>query len=200
MGSPGGLRDHDYLHGRAFLNAWLGEQGSKHRGGWRLPLVWNSQSEAEWGTPPPFAQAVKRFAGHYGMKTRSINGSHVHDFARLANFAWQQLYQRLGIVPQAVVDGFTQINATAPIHAPVLPLWLPSNRTDSREFLAEMVGTFPDTMPILFQPWPNFNPGPDQVDPAGWDKALRGREGRWLGEPPGAIPATWPRWSTTPQP
>ncbi|MBP9074778.1 MAG: hypothetical protein KBG20_20890, partial [Caldilineaceae bacterium] len=74
VGGLGGLKDHDYVHGRVFLNAWLEEIGSKHRGGWRLPKVWNSQSESEWGTLPRFGQAVNEFAHHYGMKVRSING------------------------------------------------------------------------------------------------------------------------------
>lgn len=189
VGGLGGLRDSDYLHGRVYLNAWLGEQGSRHRGGWRLPRVWNSQSESEWGTHPRFAQAVNRFARHYGMKIRSINGGHVHDFSRLALFAWQLLYQKLRVDPQAVVvDGFAQINAAAPIHAAVLPLWLPFNCTDSREFLAEMAPTFPKEAPVLFQPWPSFSPGPDTVQPKDWDKALRGREGRWLGANPRRYP------------
>jgi len=189
VGGPGGLRDSDYLHGRVYLNAWLGEQGSKHRGGWRLPLVWNSQSESEWGTHPRFASAVNRFARHYGMKIRSINGGHVHDFSRLALFGWQKLYEHLRVDPVAVlVDSFAQINASAPLHAPVLPLWMPGNRTDSREFLAEMAPTFPVHLPILFQPWPSLSPGPDIVKTEEWDKALRGREGRWLGADPRHYP------------
>ena len=189
VGGLGGLKDHDYLHGRVFLNAWLEEVGSQHRGGWRLPKVWNSQSESEWGTLPRFGEAVHEFAHHYGMKIRSINGSHVHDFSRLAFFAWQHLYRRLGMEPQAVmVDGFAQINATAPTRSALLPLWLPFNCTDSREFLAEMVALFPRHLPILFQPWPSFSPGPDIAQRKDWDKALVGRQGQWLGADPHHYP------------
>ncbi len=193
VGGLGGLKDHDYLHGRVFLNAWLEEMGSKHRGGWRLPKVWNSQSESEWGTLPRFGQAVNEFAHHYGMKVRSINGAHVHDFSRLAFFAWQHLYRRLGIEPQAVmVDGFAQINATAPTRSALLPLWLPFNCTDSREFLAEMVTLFPappaHPLPTLAQLQPRPGHCPAQglgQGPGGSPRPMAGRRPPPLPRGPG---------------
>jgi hypothetical protein len=185
VGGLGGLTDVEFTRGSERLDAWLQAQGSRQRGGWQLPMHWSRQPESEWGSLPPFVDAVRAFGDRHDIPVRVVTQDQVEGFSRLAFHAWQWLYYLLGMRPLAVlVDGFIQMNASAPRKSAVLPLWLPFNCADSRDFLAQMIPEFPDDTPVLFQPWPSFSPGPDTVTTQEWHQALHGLRGRWLGVNP----------------
>ncbi len=189
VGGLGGLTDQEFTRGSPRLDEWLRAQGSRHRGGWSLPMHWRRQPESEWGTLPDFVRSVESFSRQNHVPLRVVTGGSVEEFSRLAFRSWQWLYYLLRIRPQAIlVDSFVQINASAPRKSAVLPLWLPFNCTDSRDFLGEMVAEFPAQTPVLFQPWPSFIPGPDMAWPADWHRALHGLRGRWLGVDPHRYP------------
>lgn len=189
VGGLGGISDETYIRGSPILDNWLQQQGSRHRGGWTLPLKWRQEPESEWGTQPEFIHALEQYAEEEDIPVRTLTRNRVEAFSQLAFNAWQWLYYLLEIRPMAIlVDSFLQINATAPRKSALLPLWLPFNCTDSRDFLRSMVAEFPENLPVLFQPWPSFSPGPDIARPQDWHQALHGLRGRWLGVDPHHYP------------
>lgn len=184
VGGLGGLRHQDYESGRVRLKAWLESLGSQHESGWRLPLPIHPAPESEWGVLPAFVDSIHAYGNESGVRVRAITLEQIQDLSTLAFFAWQWLYEITELQPTGILlSGYTQIDPSAPLACPLLPLWLPTGGTDSRDFLLAMRPDLPDVLPLLFQPWSTTPPALDTPDSAAWNQTLRGHIGRWLGIP-----------------
>lgn len=153
VGGLGGVSDQEFLEGRPEIEVLRGASG-----GWALPdLSPTLQIESEWGTIPPLKEAVEAFAQRHGYHFLVLQADHPECYARLALAAYRWLNKKEGRKPAAtLIEMFTQINPTAPLLSPLLPLWLPFNCTDSLRFLRELRHLIPTDHPVLFTPAPNF--------------------------------------------
>ena len=190
VGGLGGIPDEDWIKGSPQVNKFLAERGRADKGGWSIPSPWLPGPESEWGSQPPFRQAVEDFAAAHGYRFRVLRGAHPEDFSRLAFYASYQAALNSGRGPAGVlVDCFTQTSPTAALQAGLLPLWLPFNCSDSLAFLRKMAPNFPRGKPVLLAPLPSFSPAWDTVSPNDWRAAFPPEaDVAWIGVNPAALP------------
>jgi hypothetical protein len=191
VGGLGGVADTDFVRDAgptAHFLATHGAPAGQHD--WALPSPWLEQPESEWGSLPPFRQAVEDFAEQNGYRFRVVRGAHPEDFAQLAFYAAYQAALNAGREPAGVlVDCFTQTSPTAALQAGLLPLWLPFNCTDSLDFLTRMAPDFPVNKPVLLAPAPGFSPAWDAVSAHQWQAACGPDHSTvWMGVDPAAHP------------
>jgi hypothetical protein len=194
VGGLGGVADADFVRDAEQTAHYLAQHGApagQHN--WALPYPWLVEPESEWGSLPPFRQAVEDFARQNGYHFRAVRGEHPEDFSQLAFYAAYQAALNAGREPAGVlVDCFTQTSPTAALKAGLLPLWLPFNCSDSLGFLARMAPNFPAKKPVLLAPAPGFSPAWDAVSAAHWQAAANADGGSrptvWLGVDPTAHP------------
>jgi hypothetical protein len=191
VGGLGGFSEQTYLNGSETLDAWLADQKSDHRGGWQLPgydLV--ETPESEWGSLPPFREAVNDFADDAGYQFKAIHGEHPEDFSALAYTAylWEsRLHER---TPNGVlVECFSQINPTAALRADLLPLWMPFNTEDSLAYFTRMTPYLPKNLPVALSLLANFTKTPDLPPARAW-KEVGEKIGpvHWIGVHPERYP------------
>ncbi len=190
VGGLGGIPDDEWIKGSAHVKAFLAERGRSDQGDWSIASPWLPAPESEWGSLPPFRQAVEDFAAANGYRFRVLRGSHPEDFSRLAFYAAYQAALSSGREPAGVlIDCFTQTSPTAALRAGLLPLWLPYNCSDSLAFLRQMAPQFPRGKPVLLAPAPSFSPAWDTVSARDWQAACPpDSEVTWIGVNPAALP------------
>jgi len=181
VGGLGGVRDLEFIAGRAEIEAMQQAERSPFVGGWRLDEPLEVGPESEWGTLPPFRQAVEAFAAASGYRFLALEGDSPEWFSGLAFSAHRWLSEKEGRPPQGVlIDCFTQTDPAACRQSRLWPLWLPFNCTDSLAFLQRWRHVFPP-VPLLFAPVPNFAPAFDTVPLVEWLAALEGLQVQVLG-------------------
>lgn len=158
---------------------------------WRLPdTPLERGPESEWGTEPGLGEALEAFCQREGYRFVRIRLSQPHDFSRLAFRVVARLLEKEGRAPAgALVEMFTQFDATAVLRSGLLPLWLVFNTQDSLDFLRRMTPQFPPGRPIFFSPLSTFSITPDLVPWSGWEAALRGLSWTNIGTRPSHYPA-----------
>jgi len=185
VGGLGGVADEEFLSGRPEIEAVQRAERSPWVGGWRLDLPLEVQPESEWGTLPELRGACEAFARQSGYDFLPLTADHPEGFSLLAFHAHQALLRKAGLQPQGVlVDCFTQVNPVAPRLSSLLPLWLPFNCTDSLDLMRRSVGEWPQDLPVLFAPLPNFAPAFDTVRLDVWLQVLGGLDVHLLGIDP----------------
>jgi len=194
VGGLGGFSDEEFLRGSPVLDEWLAQEKSDHRGGWRLPQYEDQLEEtreSEWGSIPPFREAVKAFVDNRDdWEFRALHGYHPEDFSALAYTAylWEsRLHNRE--VNGLLVECFSQINPTAALRADLLPLWMPFNTQDSLEFFARMTPLIPKSLPVVLSLLANFTKPPDLPLAQAWERiASRIGPVHWIGIQPDLYP------------
>ncbi len=158
---------------------------------WRLPdAPLERGPESEWGTEPELGEALEAFCRREGYRFVRIRLPQPHDFSRLAFRAVARLLEKEGRAPAgALVEMFTQFDATAVLRSGLLPLWLVFNTQDSRDFLRRMVPQFPKDKPVFFSPLSTFSITPDLVAWPDWESALSGLSWTNIGTRPSHYPA-----------
>jgi hypothetical protein len=158
---------------------------------WRLPdHPLERGPESEWGTEPGLGEALEDFCGREGYRFVRIHLPEPHDFSRLAFRATAHLLEKEGRAPAgALIEIFSQFDATAVLRAGLLPLWLVFNTRDSLEFMRRMLPQFPAGKPIFFSPLSTFSLTPDLVPWADWEAALQGLPWTNVGVRPSHYPA-----------
>jgi len=185
VGGLGGVTDEEFLSGRPEIEAVQRTERSPWVGGWRLDLPLEVQPESEWGTLPELRGACEAFARQSGYDFLPLTADHPEGFSLLAFHAHQALLRKAGLRPQGVlVDCFTQVNPVATRLSSLLPLWLPFNCTDSLDLMRRSVGEWPQDLPVLFAPLPNFAPAFDTVRLDVWLQVLGGLDVHLLGIDP----------------
>jgi hypothetical protein len=130
--------------------------------------------ESEWGCEPGLAEAVESFCQQEGYRFIRISYSDPNDYSRLTFKMYEQMMKKGGQEPTgAVVEMFTQFDATTVLKGGLIPLWLIFNTQDSLEFLSEMTSQFPKRKPVFFSPLATFSITPDLVPQASWKKAFK---------------------------
>ena len=190
VGGLGGIPDEDWIKGSPQVKTFLAKRGRPDKGDWSIASPWLPGPESEWGSLPPFRQAVEDFAAANGYRFRVLRGAHPEDFSCLAFYASYQAALNSGRGPAGVlVDCFTQISPTAALQAGLLPVWLPFNCSDSLAFLREMAHNFPRGKPVLLAPLPSFAPAWDTVSANDWRAACPpDADVTWIGVNPAALP------------
>ncbi len=182
VGGLGGVTDEEFLSGRAEIETMQHAERSAWIGGWRLDLPLEVQPESEWGTLPELRRACEEFARQNGYGFLPLTVAHPEAFSLLAFHAYGALLRKAGLQPQGVfVDCFTQVNPVAARLSSLLPLWLPFNCTDSLDLMRRSLSEFPQDLPVLFAPLPNFAPAFDTVGLDTWLQALAGFDVHVLG-------------------
>jgi len=158
---------------------------------WRLPdYPLERGPESEWGAEPGLGEALEAFCQREGYRFVRIRLSQPHDFSRLAFRAVGRLLEKEGRAPAgALVEVFTQFDATAVLRSGLLPLWLVFNTQDSLDFLRRMTPQFPKDKPVFFSPLSTFSITPDLVPWSEWESALSGLSWTNIGARPSHYPA-----------
>jgi hypothetical protein len=190
VGGLGGLADTEWIKDSPQVGQFLARQGRPTQKGWSLSYPWLSGPESEWGSLPPFRQAVEEFAAENGYRFRVLRGGHPEDFSRVAFYAGYQAALNADREPNGVLaDCFTLVSPTAALRAGLLPLWLPFNCSDSLEFLRGMSPNFPRGKPVLLAPVPSYSPSWDVASAEQWQAACgAGADVSWIGVDPAAYP------------
>jgi hypothetical protein len=135
-------------------------------------------------------EALEAFCQREGYRFVRIRLSQPHDFSRLAFRAVERLLEKEGRAPAgALVEMFTQFDATAVLRSGLLPLWLVFNTQDSLDFLRRMTPQFPKDKPVFFSPLTTFSITPDLVPWSEWESALSGLSWTNIGTRPSHYPA-----------
>jgi hypothetical protein len=176
VGGWGDISPEEFLEGSQRIRTYARHAGLKHTD-WHLdgyPL--EHGPESEWGTEPDLGEALEQFCQHAGYRFIRIRLGLPHDFSRLAFAAMRKLLEKEGREPAgALVETFSQFDASSARQAGLLPLWLIFNTRDSARFLKEMSPQFPPDKPLFFSPLSTFSLTPDMANWDEWVEAL-GRE------------------------
>jgi hypothetical protein len=89
----------------------------------------------------------------------------------------------------ALVETFSQFDASSARQAGLLPLWLIFNTRDSVRFLKEMSPQFPPDKPLFFSPLSTFSLTPDMATWDEWVEALSREDFINIGARPSHYPA-----------
>lgn len=145
---------------------------------WRLSeFEIESGPESEWGSEEGLAQSLEEFCLHEGYQFNRIRFETPNDFSLLAFLAYQQFFEAQNIKPcGAVIEMFSQFDATIVHQAGLLPIWLIFNTGDSLEFMNKMLGQVPSDLPVFFSALSTFSKTPDMVNWQDWVNALAGRQ------------------------
>lgn len=189
VGGWGGIPPEEFLEGSERLARYARSIGLKHSA-WKLPgYPLERGPESEWGCEPAFGAALEAFCRVEGYRFVRIALPAPHDFSRLAFLAAGRLLQAAGRAPTgALVETFTQFDATAARLGDLLPLWLVFNTQDSLAFLQAMTPHFPTGRPVFFSPLATFSRTPDLVPWPAWAAALDGLAWTNIGARPGHYP------------
>ena len=147
---------------------------------WRLPeYEIENGPESEWGSEVGLAQSLEEFCLHEGYRFFRIRFEDPNHFSLLAFLAYRQFLQEQGVNPTgAVVEMFSQFDASIVHQAGLLPIWLIFNTGDSLEFLKWMLTQVPIDLPVFFSALSTFSKTPDMVVWEDWTTALAGRQ--WI--------------------
>lgn len=147
---------------------------------WCLPDFELEQGpESEWGCEAELCESLREFCDREGYHFVPIRFENPNQFSWLAFRAYQQFLSGQGIRPAgAVVEMFSQFDASIVHRANLLPIWLIFNTGDSLEFLKQMLAHVPEDLPVFFSALSTFSMTPDLVSWEDWMAALSGR--RWI--------------------
>ncbi len=147
---------------------------------WRLPDYEVERGpESEWGCEAGLRESLQEFCTREGYRFVPIRFDDPNQFSLLAFEAYRQFLADQGIEPAgAVVEMFSQFDASIVHQANLLPIWLIFNTGDSLAFLKKMLARVPEEWKIYFSALSTFSMTPDLVGWDGWMEALAGR--RWI--------------------
>jgi hypothetical protein len=193
VGGWGGISSEEFLEGSSRITAYARKTGLKFTD-WRLkdfPL--ETGPESEWGSEEGLREDLEEFCRKEGYRFRSIPFTDPNDFSTLAFLAQKKLLEKNNIEPTgAVVEMFSQFDASAILNSGLLPLWLIFNTKDSLNYMESMLGQFPAEKPVFFSPLSTFSLTPDLVPWREWNNAFNGRPWINIGARQNHYPAdTW---------
>jgi hypothetical protein len=190
VGGWGGIPPEEFLAGSDRIQRVCRGEGLT-RFDWRLPdYPLERGPESEWGAEPGLGEALEAFCAREGYHFVRIRLPQPHDFSRLAFRAVARLLEKEGRAPAgALVEMFTQFDATAVMRSGLLPLWLVFNTHDSLAFLRRTIPQFPHGKPVFFSPLTTFSLTPDLVPWPEWEAALGGLPWTNIGTRPSHYPA-----------
>lgn len=144
---------------------------------WRLPdFDIETGPESEWGCEAGLRESLQEFCAQEGYRFVPIRFEDPNQFSLLAFQAYRQFLEAQGIQPAgAVVEMFSQFDASAVHLANLLPIWLIFNTTDSLDYLKKMLPRVPTELPVYFSALSTFSMTPDLVRWEDWMSALAGR-------------------------
>jgi hypothetical protein len=182
VGGWGGISAREFLEGSARLRSYCERVGLRY-GDWRLPdFPLEEGPESEWGCEAGLGEALERFCRVEGFRFVRIALPEPHDYSRLAFDAIARLLEIEGRRPAgALVEMFTQFDATAVRQSGLVPLWLIFNTFDSLAFLKSMWLKLPKDRPVFFTPLATFTQTPDLTPWQEWENALEGLDWRNIG-------------------
>jgi hypothetical protein len=179
VGGWGGISPEEFLESSDRINQYARQAGLKFTD-WKLkdfPL--EKGPESEWGSEPGLAEALEKFCASEGYRFIRVSLPDPNNFSQLAFAAAQKLLEKEGRQPAgALVEMFTQFDATATTQSGLLPLWLIFNTEDSLEYLKKMSAQFPADKPVFFSPLATFSLTPDLVPYREWEAFLASF--RWI--------------------
>ena len=143
---------------------------------------WKRDQNPSGVAKPGLARRWSRFCRVEGFRFVRIALPEPHDYSRLAFNAIARLLEIEGRQPAgALVEMFTQFDATAVRQSGLLPLWLIFNTFDSLAFLKSMRPQLPKDRPVFFTPLATFTQTPDLTPWQEWENALEGLDWRNIG-------------------
>jgi hypothetical protein len=132
--------------------------------------------ESEWGSEDGLADSLQAFCSREGYQFLRIRFENPNDFSLLAFLAYRKFFEEQGIQPSgAMVEMFSQFDATIVHQAGLLPIWLIFNTGDSLDFLKRMLAQVSMDLPVFFSALSTFSKTPDMVHWQEWINALSGR-------------------------
>lgn len=178
-GGWGAISAEEFYYGSQRLEAYAGKE-KLAASAWRLPdFDVESGPESEWGSEAGLGESLREFCRREGYRFIPIRFDDPNQFSQLAFMAYRDFLAAQGIQPAgAVVEMFSQFDASVVHQAGLLPIWLIFNTSDSLEFLKTMLPRVPKEMPVYFSALSTFSMTPDLVRWEDWMNALAGR--RWI--------------------
>lgn len=178
-GGWGAIPAEEFYYGSDRLQAYA-IQERLAASAWRLPdFEVERGPESEWGCEPGLRDSLREFCAREGYHFVPIRFDDPNQFSLLAFQAYRRFLDDQAIQPAgAVVEMFSQFDASIVHQANLLPIWLIFNTTDSLAFLRKMLSLVPAELPVYFSALSTFSLTPDLVAWAEWMDALRGR--RWI--------------------
>jgi len=182
VGGWGDISAREFLESSARIRSYCERVGLRHAD-WRLPdFPLEEGPESEWGCEAGLGEALESFCRSEGFRFVRITLPEPHDYSRLAFNAVARLLEIEGRQPAgALVEMFTQFDATAVRQGGLLPLWLIFNTLDSLAFLKSMRPQFPQDRPVFFSPLATFTQTPDLTPWQDWQNAFKGLDWRNIG-------------------
>jgi hypothetical protein len=178
-GGWGAIPAEEFYYGSQRLEAYAAREKLK-ASAWRLPEFEVQRGpESEWGSEAGLGASLQAFCQREGYRFIHLRFDDPNQFSLLAFLAYRQFLEMQDIQPSgAIVEMFSQFDASAVHQAGLLPIWLIFNTSDSLSFLKTMLTYVPNEMPLYFSALSTFSMTPDMVQWQDWMTALHGRS--WI--------------------
>ncbi len=178
-GGWGAIPAEEFYYGSERLQRYAAQE-KLAASSWRLPgFEIERGPESEWGSEAGLGSSLQEFCDQAGYHFVPIRFEDPNQFSLLAFQAYRSFLEGQGIQPAgAIVEMFSQFDASIVHQANLLPIWLIFNTEDSLAFLKKMLPRVPVDLPVYFSALSTFSMTPDLVQWDQWMVTLSDR--RWI--------------------